>query len=116
MNLYLNTPESSFILNLGILSLATLYIRGTGGSQVAATYLSVSIAFIAFLGFIFYHIYWQLKDTKVGKELGKLFCVQRKVHSNVQSNIELQVVDSGDNLLKASSTTIVELRERLLDD
>ena len=116
LNWYLNTLESSFILNLGILSLATLYIRGTGGSQVAATYLSVSIAFIAFFGILFYHIYRQLKDTKVGKKLGKLFCIQRKVHSNVQSNIELQVIDSGDNPLKAPSTTVVELRESLLDD
>ena len=116
LNWYLNTLESSFILNLGILSLATLYIRGTGGSKVAVTYLSLSIAFIAFLEILFYHIYWQLKDTKVGKELGMFFCVQCKVHSNVQSNIELQVVDSGDNLLKAPSTTVVELREPLLDD
>ena len=70
LNWYLNTLESSFILNLGILSLATLYIRGTGGSQVAATYLSVSIAFITFPGILFYH---SSKTQKWGRNLESYF-------------------------------------------
>ena len=37
---YLNALELSFVVNLGILALATLYIRSTGGSQNAVTFTS----------------------------------------------------------------------------
>ena len=60
---YLNTLELSFIVNLGILALATLYIRSTGGNQNAVTFTSISVAFAAFTGIVTYHSAQQIKHT-----------------------------------------------------
>ena len=58
---YLNVLELSFIVNLGILALATLYIRSTGGNQDAVTFTSTSIAFATFIGIVIYHSVQQIK-------------------------------------------------------
>ena len=123
---YLNTLDCSFILNLGILSVATLYIGGTGGNQAAATYVSVSIAFIAFLGALLYHICLKLKGTKVWNRM----CLhgQSKEESTEQNDSGPQTMivsttfierpestHSGIKSLTDTSTT-VELREPLLGD
>ena len=60
---YLNTLELSFIVNLSILALATLYIRSTGGNQNAVTYTSISVAFATFIGIVIYHSAQQIKNT-----------------------------------------------------
>ena len=60
---HLNVLELSFIANLSILALATLYIRSTGGNQNAVTFTSISIAFATFFGIIAYHSVQQIKDT-----------------------------------------------------
>ena len=60
---YLNTLELSFIVNLGILALATLYIRSTGGNQNAVTFTSISAAFATFISIVIYHSAQQIKDT-----------------------------------------------------
>ena len=52
---YLNTLELSFIFNLCILAVATLYIRSSGGNQNAVTFTSVSVAFATFTGIVIYH-------------------------------------------------------------
>ena len=48
--LSLGLLETSFIINLAILAVATLYIRPTGGNQNAVTFTSVGIAFATFMG------------------------------------------------------------------
>ena len=58
---YLNVLELSFIVNLGILALATLYIRSTGGNQNAVTFTSISVAFATFIGIVIYHSAQQIK-------------------------------------------------------
>ena len=60
---YLNTLELSFIVNLCILALATLYIRSTGGNQSAVTFTSISVGFATFIGIVIYHSVQQIKDT-----------------------------------------------------
>ena len=60
---YLNALELSFIVNLGILALATLYIRSTGGNQNAVTFTSISVAFATFIGIVIYHSAQQIKHT-----------------------------------------------------
>ena len=60
---YLNTLELSFIVNLCILALVTLYIRSTGGNQNAVTFTSISIAFATFIGIVTYHSVQQIKHT-----------------------------------------------------
>ena len=59
----MNTLEFSFIVNLGTLALATLYIRSTGGNQKAVTFTSISIAFATFIGIVIYHTAQQIKYT-----------------------------------------------------
>ena len=59
---YLNALELSFILNLGILAVTTIYVKVSGGSQAAVAYTSVGIAFLTFVGIITYHIYLQIKS------------------------------------------------------
>ena len=57
---YLIVLEVSFIINLGILAVATYhasYVNQSGGSQAAVTYTSVGIAFLKFVGIVTYHIY-----------------------------------------------------------
>ena len=58
----LNALELSFILNLGILAVATIYVKVSGGSQAAVAYTSVGIAFLTFIGIVTYHIYLQIKS------------------------------------------------------
>ena len=53
--------ETSFILNLTILAMATLYIRSSGGNQNAATFTSVGIAFATFIGIAIYHFVQQIQ-------------------------------------------------------
>ena len=65
---YLNALEVSFILNLGILAVATYHVTLSGGSQAAVAYTSVGIAFLTFVGIVIYHIYKRIK--------GKLQCIQ----------------------------------------
>ena len=59
----LNVLELSFIANLSILALATLYVRSTGGNQNAVTFTSIGVAFTTFIGIIAYHSVQQIKDT-----------------------------------------------------
>ena len=59
----LNVLEVSFIANLGILAIATLYIRSAEGNQSAVTFTSISIAFATFIGIVICHSAQQIKDT-----------------------------------------------------
>ena len=59
---YLNALEVSFILNLGILASATYHVNQSDGSQAAVAYTSVGIAFLTFVGIVFYHIYIRIKS------------------------------------------------------
>ena len=61
---YLNTLESSFILNLVLLAAATYHVRLAGGDQAAVVYSSVSVAFITYIAIIFYHVYQQVMESR----------------------------------------------------
>ena len=75
---YLNALEVSFILNLGILAFATYHVNQSGGSQAAVAYISVSIAFLIFVGIVIYHIYMQMKKVHQ----------LRHIHENCQGRYE----------------------------
>ena len=71
--LYLDILEISFIVNLGILAVATYYVKlaVVPVSQAAVAYTSVGIAFaITFIGVLLYHAYQQ-----VWLELQQKICV-----------------------------------------
>ena len=76
---YLNALELSFILNLGILAVTTIYVKVSGGSQAAVAYTSVGIAFFTFVGIVTYHIYLQIKP-----KIHNILChhENRKCHEN----------------------------------
>ena len=59
---WLNVLELSFILNLGILAVATYHVKLSGGSQAPVAYTSVGIAFLTFVGIFTYHIFIRIKS------------------------------------------------------
>ena len=61
--------ETSFILNLAILAVATLYVRPSGGNQNAATFTSVGIAFATFTGIVIYHSVQQIKGSRLWRRV-----------------------------------------------
>ena len=69
---YLDALEGSFSLNLIILASATYYINLSSGSQLAAGYTSVSIAFVTFIAILAYHIFQQVRQTKLWKKVPKV--------------------------------------------
>ena len=121
-NWLLTLLETSFILNLGVLATATSYIRLAGGSQDAITYTSVAIAFVTFVGIVVCHAAIQIKNTSMWKKVAKQ---ELNVHffKRIKSR-DLLEDDSTDteNALDSTvkpitiSSTLVELREPLLED
>ena len=68
----LSLLEHSFLLNLGILSVATLYNRVRNGSQVALTCTSVAITLAAFVCIAAYNAVVAVKDSRWWKRLKQL--------------------------------------------
>ena len=71
-NWRLDALEGSFALNLIMLVGATYYVKLTEGNQLAVGYTSVTIALITFIGILAYHIFQQLRHTKLFKKWPKL--------------------------------------------
>ena len=102
--------EISFIVNLTILAMATLYIRLTGGNQNAVTFTSVGIAFATFTGIVIYHSVQQIKGTRLWRRV----CIR---HDSIR--VPLNDVDSGpedppDYVLMprcAPTQTVVDMHE-----
>ena len=102
--------ETSFILNLTILAVATLYTRLSGGNQNAVTFTSVGIAFATFTGIVIYHSVQQLKDTKLWRRLCLRQDPVRVPLTDVCSGSE----DPPDYVLmplSAPTQTVIDMRE-----
>ena len=68
---WLNILEISFVLNLGLLSAARFYAPVS--EDVASAYISVSVAFVTFVGIVVFHFYKLLKrKPKVKKAIENL--------------------------------------------
>ena len=82
--LHLDLLEASFILNIGILASATLYVKTVEGNQVIVTYVSAVIALAEFLGILIFHMCVRTKNTSCFQEwscvewLGTIFESRRK--------------------------------------
>ena len=102
--------ETSFILNLTILAVATLYIRASGGNQNAVTFTSVGIAFATFTGIVIYHSVQQIKDTRLWKRVR-----QRPVYVRVPlTDVVSAPEDPPDRVFMSRSAptcTVVDMRE-----
>ena len=71
-NWCLDALEGSFSLNLIILASATYYVNRSEEDQLAVGYTSVSIALATFIGILTYHIFQQVRHTKLWKKVPKL--------------------------------------------
>ena len=60
-SVFTNILELSFISNFCIVSMVTLYVRSAGGNQNAATFTSISAAFVTFQGIVSYHLVQQIR-------------------------------------------------------
>ena len=104
--------EISFIVNLTIFAMATLYIRLTGGNQNAVTFTSVGIAFATFTGIVIYHSVQQIKGTRLWRRV----CIR---HDSIRVPLNDVDVDSGpedppDYVLMprcAPTQTVVDMHE-----
>ena len=117
----LNFLEMSFLLNLGILSVWTLYARylmqsfnNQTNAQVAVTNTSVGIAFFTFIGILTFHIVQSIRKWRIP-------CFRRFKKFPVPSAVQLQVdqdTESDHNPQNCAPTfTVIELsqlRESLL--
>ena len=67
--------DASFVLNLIIVSAATLYCYGQkscgDGNQAVIGYTSLGVAFLTFIGILTYHLHMQVKGTAFGRKLLK---------------------------------------------
>ena len=97
---YCNILEFSFYLNLGTVSVATLYVRATNGNQAAVIYTSTSIAFFTFAGTVLFHVYQRANCHYRVSAMWQRICscfIRCKQHKDVRAGSEeplLQVPES----------------------
>ncbi len=122
---YLDILDASFLLNLGVLAVATYHVRLAGGSQTAVAYVSTTVALVSFAGIVIYHSYLQLKDREVAKcLLNKLrrCCIRHRDqqvtdgNEDVAERAHVQVVTCEVDQRIGVPVTFVELREPLLSN
>ena len=95
-NLYKDVLESSFILNLGIFSVATFYLKEESendNSQLILSSISVGTAFITFIGILLFHISRVMLPFSLISPLISTFVRITSVHDNTTAgDNELHVV------------------------
>ena len=82
--------EVSYILNVGIFSVATFYVRQMGGNQAVVAYISSSVAFASFILTCFFHVH--LRKNFFGQCLKAVCQCWRKVRR--KRNRQVQVEES----------------------
>ena len=130
-NWCLDALEGSFSLNLIILAAATMYTRSYNVnrlgenqlSQLAVGYTSVSIALITFIGILAYHIFQQVRHTKLWKNIPELNLKFNKL--NIKLNIKQAVNNLGhlehqceatpNNTVTQTEISLQELHSSVLD-
>ena len=111
-NIVLSFIENSFILNLGILSSATLFTTLTDGDQTAVVCTSVTIAFATFMIIIFYHILVRVTKEQQRQRFIEWATAKLKTISRLYRNSIVENKPNDHNTLQLE----VELREPLLED
>ena len=123
---YNDVLESSFVLNLGIFSVATFYLNEKSEdatkSQLILSSISVRIAFITFLGILLFHISLVLKTSNIWKNYMFPFIKKSLLLSKilritpVKDQTRAGDKDAAELLALPTSTEInVDLREPLLE-
>ena len=111
-NWCLDALEGSFTLNLTILGAATYYVNRSEGNQLAVGYTSVIIVLATFIGILAYHIFQQLRHTKLWKKVPKLNLELKKKLNTKQAvnNLNNPINDPTE------SVNLDHLREPWLED
>ena len=118
--------ESSFLLNLGIFSVATFYLKEESkdddNSQFILSSISVGVAFITFLGILLFHINLVLKSSNIWKSYMLPFIQKSLLLSKilritpVKEQTRAGDKDAAELQALPTSTEIdVDLREPLLE-
>ena len=104
--LHVDILEASFILNVGILAIATYYLKHAvvPVDQAAVAYTSVGIAFVTFIGVVFYHTYQQIWP----KLQQRIHHLRDHLHKNCSNSEEERNATSETPILAAPTTTIVD--------
>ena len=106
--------ESSFLLNLGIFSVATFYLKEEpedDESQLILSSISVGIAFVTFLGILLFHISLMLPFIQISLLLSKILRItpaKDQTRAEDKDATELQA-------LPTSTEINIDLREPLLE-
>ena len=107
-NWCLDALEGSFVLNLTILGAATYYVSHSGGDQLAVGYTSVITALVTFVGILAYHIFQQLRHTKLWTKVCKVNWKFKKLNTK-------QAVNNLNNPI-TESANLDQLREPWLEE
>ena len=103
----LNLLESFFLLNIICTSVATLYIEAAGGSQVAVSYTSASVAFAVFIAIFAYHGMRSISTSRVWQSVLATFTRVRHPPVNDQELATLsQAPNDADNPVNGSDEDI----------
>ena len=106
-NWCLDALEGLFALNLIVLVGATYHVNQSRGNQLAVGYTSVTIALVTFVTILAYHIFQQLRHTKLWKKAPNLKLELKKLNvKGVEDNCS-------NNPMIADSD---QLREPWLED
>ena len=107
-NWCLDALEGSFMLNLIILAAATYHVKVSKGNQLAVGYISVSITLGTLIVILFYHIFQQVRHTKLWKKVPKLNMKFKKLNTKQGENNPIND--------PAESVNLDQLREPWLED
>ena len=109
-NWCLDALEGSFALNLIILGAATYYVDQINGNKLAVWYTSVTIVLVTFIAILAYHMFQQLRQTKLWKKVPKLKLEFKKLNTK-------QAEDNLDNPMNDPNVAdFDQLREPWLED
>ena len=128
-NWCLDALEGSFVLNLIILVGATYHVKLTYVKDhvkfvenvLTVGYTSISIVLRTFIGILAYHIFQQLRHTKLWKKVPKLNMKLMFKKLNTKLNKKLNTKQAEENINNLTNDTTEsgrfdQLREPLLDD
>ena len=107
-NWCLDVLEGLFMLNLTILAAATYHVKVSKGNQLAVGYTSVSITLGTLIVILFYHIFQQVRHTKLWKKVPKLNLKFNKLNTKQGENNPIND--------PAESVNLDQLREPWLED
>ena len=102
-----------------MLAAASMYVNITNGNNLVGGYTSVIVALVTFIGILAYHVFMQLRHTKLWKKISKLNLKFRKRKKELHKNLNMKQAEENLKKLANDATESGEfnqLRELLLDD